>query len=130
MSDWWKNPVLQGDDNEYGEYDYLINPLPKNEARWDLSRDKWKCESCGKYRHLMFRTTSYFYCFDGYDSMSYDECWRCRINSDIHCFKYKIKNKIKKKIKTVKDTIELCKAMENGWKLWKSNYKFAKALNK
>lgn len=29
MSDWWKNPVLQGEDNDYGQYDYLIEKLQK-----------------------------------------------------------------------------------------------------
>ena len=27
MDKWWKNPVLQGEDNDYGQYDYLINPI-------------------------------------------------------------------------------------------------------
>lgn len=128
MSDWWKNPVLQGEDNDYGEYDYLINPLPKNEAHWDFSKDKWKCESCGKWSHLMFRTVEYFYCWDGYDSMSYDECWRCRIKSDIRCKVYSIKKKVKNFFKTLKLTYELCKADGHSWKEIKSNYKFAKAL--
>ena len=132
MNDWWKNPVLQGDDNEYGEYDYLVNELPKDSARWEFSKYKWKCETCGKESHLRFCTKHYFYCYDGYDYMSYDECWKCRLSSNIYCFKHKVKNKIKKRIKTVKDTIWLCNEMENGWKwkFFKSNYKFAKAMNK
>lgn len=128
MSDWWKNPVLQGEDNDYGEYDYLVNPLPKNEAYWDFSKYKWKCESCGKFSHLMFRTVEYFYCLDGYDSMSYDECWKCRIESDIRCKVYGIKKKIKNFFKTLKITAELCKADGCSWKEIKRNYKFAKSL--
>lgn len=32
MKNWWKNPVLQGEDNDYGQYDYLIEELPHDEA--------------------------------------------------------------------------------------------------
>lgn len=127
MENWWKSPVLQGPENEYGEYDYLVNELPKDEAYWDFNKDKYKCESCGKLSHLLFRTTHYFYCYDGYDSMSYDECWRCRIESNIRGKIYKIKKRIKNSIKTLKITTELCKDM-NGWKSIKQNYKFAKSI--
>ena len=32
MNDWWKAPVLQGDENDYGDYDYLIEELPHKKA--------------------------------------------------------------------------------------------------
>ena len=130
MSDWWKNPVLQGPENDYGEYDYLIEPLPKNHASWEFSKDKWSCDSCGKFSHLMFRATEYFYCSDGYDYMSYNECWKCRIKSDIRCKVYSIKKKIKNFFKALTITAELCKQDGYNWKIIKSNYKFAKALTK
>ena len=93
MNNWWKNPVLQGEDNDYGQYDYLVEELPHDEAKWEL----WcsKCDSCGKYHRLNFYSIHYFYTMDGYDSFDYINCWRCEVWS----FIYKIKNKIKKEIK-------------------------------
>ena len=38
MNKWWKAPILQGEDNEYGEYDYLIEEIPQNTREWD----KWE----------------------------------------------------------------------------------------
>lgn len=29
MNNWWKSPVLQGEENDYGDYDYLIEEIPK-----------------------------------------------------------------------------------------------------
>ena len=45
MSDWWKAPVLQGPENDYGEYDYLINQLPRNRNEWKRHSYKCKCDS-------------------------------------------------------------------------------------
>lgn len=83
MRNWWKSSVLQGNDNDYGEHDYMINELPRNCADWSLSKHKWKCDSCGKNSHLRFVAESYFYTLDGYDSMSDAECWKCRLKSRV-----------------------------------------------
>ena len=96
MKNWWKNPVLQGEDNDYGQYDYLIEELPHDKARWE-----WyyrKCDTCGKYHRLNFYSNHYFYTYDGWDSFDYTDCWKCRFENDV----WKIKNKIKKEIKAHK----------------------------
>ena len=96
MKNWWKNPVLQGEDNDYGQYDYLIEELPHDEARWEwLYR---KCDSCGKYHRLNFYSNHYFYTYDGWDSFDYTDCWECRFKDKV----WSIKNKIKKEIKAHK----------------------------
>lgn len=96
MKNWWKNPVLQGEDNDYGQYDYLIEELPHDEARWEwLYR---KCDSCGKYHRLNFYSNHYFYTYDGWDSLDYMGCWECRFKDKV----WSIKNKIKKEIKAHK----------------------------
>ena len=48
MDDWWKAPILQGDDNMYGEYDWMLEQLPHDEVKWCLERYPQKCDSCGK----------------------------------------------------------------------------------
>ena len=103
MSDWWKSPVLQGSENDYGDYDYLIEELPKDHCGWDLQRYTSKCDNCGKERHLLFRATHCFYCWDGWDSMDSTECWECMIEDKI----WSVKHKIKKRIKIIKTTFEL-----------------------
>lgn len=96
MKNWWKNPVLQGEDNDYGQYDYLIEELPHDEARWEwLYR---KCDSCGKYHRLNFYSNHYFYTYDGWDSFDYTDCWECRFKDKV----WSIKNKMKKEIKAHK----------------------------
>ena len=95
MSDWWKSPVLQGSENDYGDYDYLIEELPKDHCGWDLQRYTSKCDNCGKERHLLFRATHYFYCWDGLDSMDSTECWKCMIEDKIWSVKHKIKKRNK-----------------------------------
>ena len=32
--EWWRAPVLQGPENDYGDYDYLIEELPHNSHKW------------------------------------------------------------------------------------------------
>lgn len=96
MKNWWKNPVLQGEDNDYGQYDYFIEELPHDEARWE-----WfyrKCDSCGKYHRLNFYSNHYFYTYDGWDSFDYTDCWKCRFENEV----LSIKNKIKKEIQAHK----------------------------
>ena len=103
MGDWWKAPVLQGDDNDYGQYDYMIEELPHDYARWELDKYAWKCDNCGKDSHLLFKSVSYFYSLDGYDYHSWYECWKCRLKMRVSSAKYKFK----KKIKVFKETLVL-----------------------
>ena len=120
MNKWWQDPRL----DDEGTYDYLVEELPRDTAQWNLSKYKWRCDECGKESHLRFCSTHYFYCWDGYDYMSYDMCWRCMISNELHRMKYKFK----KRIKILKTTMELCK-LESGWNL-KKNYEFAKQLER
>ena len=124
MNDWWKNPVLQGPDNEYGEYDYLIEELPQDHCEWSFQRYTSRCESCGKERYWLFRSTHYFYCWDGWDSMTYTECWKCVLKNKL----WGIKNRIKKEIKIVKDARELTRAHPIG--NFRYYYKLLKEMRK
>lgn len=116
--------MLQGPDNEYGEYDYLIEELPSDYAKWEFSSYKGRCDSCGKERHLLLRSAHYFYTLDGYDNMNYDECWMCRLSGKMHS----IKHKLKKKIKIVKDAWELTHSSSAG--NFKYYYKFVKEISR
>lgn len=91
MGDWWKNPVLQGEDNDYGDYDYLIEELPHDSVKWEHNMYKSKCDSCGKERHLLLRSVHYFYTLDGYDYLDNTECWMCRIKLKIWSIQHKVK---------------------------------------
>ena len=75
MSNWWKAPVLQGPENDYGDYDYLIEEIPSNTAECGW----WPkvCDECGKVHRLNLTYTSYFRTMDGYDSLDSCECWTC-----------------------------------------------------
>ncbi len=114
MNDWWKNPVLQGPENDYGDYDYLIEELPQDSVKWNLSRYTSKCDSCGKERHLLLRSAHHFYTLDGYDCMDYNECWKCRLKAKVWSIKHRIKNRIKKEIELVKDAWQLTNASSAG----------------
>ena len=124
MNDWWRNPVLQGPDNDYGEYDYLIEEIPQNSIKWELSRYTSRCDSCGKERRLMLKAVSYFYTLDGYDYMSYDECCVCRLQGKIGI----VKHKIKKKIQVIKDAWSMTKHSSTG--NFRYYYKVAKEINR
>ena len=93
--DWWKAPVLQGPENDYGEYDYLAEELPEDYSRWEFSNTAWKCDCCGKYHHLNLCSKSHFYCYDGWDSMDYTDCWVCVVKSKVRMFFRKIHRKFK-----------------------------------
>lgn len=124
MNDWYRNPVLQGPDNEYGEYDYLIEELPHDYVKWEFSKYTGRCDSCGKERHLLLRSAHYFYTLDGYDYMNYDECWVCRLKGKMYTFKYKIK----KKIKIVKDAWWLTRSSSAG--NFRYYYKIVKEMSR
>lgn len=89
MNKYWKDPRL----DDEGTYDYLVEELPGDTAKWQWYYQK--CDSCGKYHRLNFESTHYFYCWDGWDSMSYAECWRCRLRDKVSGVKARIKKKIK-----------------------------------
>ena len=71
-------PILQGPENEYGEYDYLVNDLPADEQLVKTRMGyKCRCEGCGKEFKTLYVSTHYFYTMDGWDSISYHECKKC-----------------------------------------------------
>lgn len=104
MEEYWKDPRL----DDEGTYDYLVEELPQDSAKWEWYYQK--CESCGKYHRLSFTSTHYFYCWDGWDSMSYTECWKCKLKDRI----YVIKSKIKRKIKARKEYRKWIKQLEEN----------------
>ena len=89
MSEYWKDPRL----DDEGTYDYLVEELPSDTTKWQWYYQK--CDSCGKHHRLNLDSTHYFYCYDGWDSMSYTECWKCRLKDKVYAIKAKIKRKIK-----------------------------------
>lgn len=125
MNNWWKSPVLQGPENDYGDYDYLIEELPKDIAKWEWFGDKCRCDSCGKYHHLNFYSVHYFHTYDGWDSMDYTECWRCDMGQKL-CFYVR---KIKRKIRVLKTTIRLYKLNRKDYKRYSIVYWYKIARN-
>ena len=91
MNEWWKAPVLQGPENDYGQYDYLIEELPNDYVRWDHNRYTRKCDCCGKERRLLLRSVHHFYTLDGYDYMDHNECWVCHLSNKLYSIKRKTK---------------------------------------
>lgn len=89
MNEYWKDPRL----DDEGTYDYLIEDLPSDTAKWQWYYQK--CDACGKYHRLNFESTHYFYCYDGWDSISYSECWKCRLRDKVYAIKAKIKRERK-----------------------------------
>lgn len=80
---------------EYDEYDYFYTKIPSDTSKWE--RYYSQCETCGRYHWFNKVDTHYFYSIDGYDSMSYTECWRCKLKSKISGIKCKIKKKREKR---------------------------------
>lgn len=80
---------------EYDEYDYLYTKMPNDASKWERYYEK--CQSCGTYHWFNKVDTHYFYTMDGYDSISYTECWKCRFKSKISSMKLKFKKKIKQR---------------------------------
>lgn len=99
MNEYWKDPRL----DDEGTYDYLVEELPSDTTKWQWYYQK--CDSCGKYHRINFESTHYFYCYDGWDSMTYVECWRCKLKYKI----YAVKSKIKRKIKARKEYLDWIK---------------------
>lgn len=86
-TNWWKNPVLQGPENDYGDYDYLINSIPEDVCKMKLTSYKEKCDSCKKNSHFYRYEEVFFYTLDGYDSLWQRTCWRCIIKEKINHLK-------------------------------------------
>lgn len=129
MNNWWKAPVLQGEDNDYGQYDYMIEEIPKNYAKWELDREcRWPCYECGRETHLLFRSEYFFHTLDGWDSMAHSECLRCRLKGTMHAFKWGTKRKFKRTIETCKLTVELYAVDRKHKKSLKHCYSLAKKL--
>ena len=128
MNDWWKNPVLQGPENDYGDYDYLIEELPHDYAKWKLSKYRWQCDDCGKDRHLRFVSKEHFRTLDGWDSISYAACWRCAIKNWFIGTRFCLLYNINKRIKALKDAIELYNASD-GKHSFRDCYKFTRKVH-
>lgn len=106
MNEYWKDPRL----DDEGTYDYLVEELPKDTAKWQWYYQR--CQSCGKEHRLNFESTHYFYCWDGWDNMTYVECWRCKLKSKIYSIKTKIKKKFFKKIEQHRDYHKLIRSLK------------------
>jgi hypothetical protein len=106
MTKWWQDPRL----DDEGTYDYLVEELPSDTAKWEWYYEI--CQSCGKEHMLNFDSTHYFYCYDGWDSMSYVECWRCKLKYKVHSIKSKIKKNAFKKYEQRKEYRELIKRLK------------------
>jgi hypothetical protein len=89
MNKWWQDPRM----DDEGTYDYLVEELPRDNSEWSWYPST--CDDCGKERRLHRTDSHYFYCWDGWDSMSYAECWKCRLRDKVYAIKAKIKRKIK-----------------------------------
>lgn len=79
--------------DDSGDYDYLAEELPQDTIKWE---NGCKCDSCGRENTRVLAQTHYFYCYDGWDSDRYAECWRCRLKSWLHSKKYKLKRSWKR----------------------------------
>ena len=96
MGNWWKSPVLQGEENDYGDYDYLIEEIPESYCRWELSKIPWEDDS-GHSSRLRKVWCNYFRTIDGYDSIDGSDCWRCVLKDTIKLIPRKLKRKVKAK---------------------------------
>ena len=119
---WWKAPIFQGPENDYGDYDYLIEELPDDYAKWEYDKYTCHCDSCGKERHLVFYSVHHFHTLDGWDSFDYTTCWKCALKDKI----YMIKCKIGRSIKAFKLARELYKT--NTTRTFKHYYELAKKI--
>lgn len=119
MNEYWKDPRL----DDEGTYDYLVEELPSDTAKWQWYYQQ--CNSCGKCHRLNFDNTHYFYCWDGWDSMSYVECWHCKLKAKIWGIKSRIKRKIKWH-KEYRDLIDIIK--QSGSPITKEKREIAKKI--
>lgn len=129
MDNYWKDPRL----DDEGTYDYLVEELPNDYAKWEFTKHKCKCDDCGKESRLRFVSSHFFYCWDGWDSMSYNVCWKCRLMDIISGIHYKIKRYFRTKAKIYKSAMETHQIYKKaGVKdvSWKRCYKLAKKIER
>lgn len=110
MGNWWKAPVLQGEENDYGDYDYLIEEIPESYCRWEFSKIAWE-DDLGHSSHLRKVWCNYFRTMDGYDSMDGSDCWKCVLKDTIRLIPRKFQRKVKTKkreIETFIKTFQVC----------------------
>lgn len=118
MSNWWKSPVLQGPENDYGDYDYLIEEVPSYEEKWSWYFEK--CDTCRKEHYFNLGATSYFRTMDGWDSNYCCECWKCYLKRKIKAPFKAIKKKINRIINAEKEYYDMKKILKkNGTPLTK-----------
>ena len=112
MSDWWKSPMLQGPENDYGDYDYLIEEIPNDSVKWS----KWEeqCGECGKTHLWNLRYTHYFRTMDGWDSIDHHECWKCYA-------KRKSKEPFRKAVKKIRKFLYVKKELYKICRLYKKS---------
>lgn len=122
--DWWKAPILQGEDNDYGEFDCLLEDTPESYCRWEFSKIAW-ADDAGHESHLRKKWCNYFRTMDGYDSCSGSDCWRCVLKDTI----YTTPRKIKRKTREFKELIELTCTFHK-YRGWTDSYKKAKEIKK
>lgn len=110
MENWWKSPVLQGEENDYGDYDYLIEEIPESYCRWEFSKIAWEDDN-GHSSHLRKVWCNYFRTMDGYDSMYGSDCWRCVLKDTIKLIPCKFQRKAKTKKREIEafiKTFQVC----------------------
>lgn len=129
MNDWWKAPVLQGPENDYGDYDYMIEEIPQDYAKWEFDKYAWKCDDCGKDSHLRFVSREYFHTLDGYDYFGYATCWKCAIKNWLLGTRFSLIYNMRKRIKAFKDALDLYNASK-GKHSFRDCYKFTRKLHK
>lgn len=126
--DWWKSPILQGEENDYGEYDHLIEEVPESYCRWEFSKIAWEDDQ-GHPSHLRKVWCNYFRTMDGYDCMDGSDCWRCILKDTIRIIPRKIKRKIKTKKREVEEFVETFRMFHKHLGL-KESFKKARCWSK
>lgn len=126
--DWWKAPILQGEENDYGNYDHLIEEIPQSYCRWEFSKIAWE-DSQGHPSHLRKVWCNYFHTMDGYDSCGGSDCWRCVLKDTIKLIPRKTKRKIKTKKREVEEFFEFFRAFHKHLGL-KESFKKARHFSK
>lgn len=127
VKDWWKAPILQGEENDYGDYDYLIEEIPESYCRWEFSKIAWEDDNghCSRLRKVW---CNYFRTMDGYDSMSGSDCWRCVLKDTVKLMPRKFKRKINTKKREMEDFIKTFRVVYKRLGL-KEGLKVAKRLS-